>query len=182
QRPGSFPQQGYQQQGYPQQGYPQQGYQQNPDQPGFQQQRPAGVEFRQCFKCNYEAVTGEGPCPRCRCPKFLTAGSIRTRGGILVALGLFLAGLMGVIALVVGALIWGQAAKDPATARRLTEEADVWLVVGLIFAAVIAFGLHCVISGVWMLAFGKRNRMTVWVMWLLLGMIFVFGAVFRFLT
>src|SRR5688572_31577613 len=36
--------------------------------------RPA--EFRQCFKCNYEAVAPPSVCPRCRNTKFLAAGAI----------------------------------------------------------------------------------------------------------
>jgi hypothetical protein len=46
----------------------------------------------------------------------------------------------------------------------------------------ILFGVYMMISGGWMLAFPKRNRHTVWVMWILLALIIGIGSVVSGLT
>jgi len=139
------------------------------------------AEFRQCFKCNYEAVANPGPCPKCHCPKFLTAGDIRTRGILGILVGLFLVVFMGAIAVGVGILLLG-AAKDPANAKKMNQQSAAFLFVAAIFAAVIAFGLNAIVGGIWMMAFGRRNRVFVWIMWATLILLFGFGAIFRAIT
>ncbi|MBK9163847.1 MAG: hypothetical protein IPM21_08040 [Acidobacteria bacterium] len=146
-----------------------------------QQQAMAAAEARQCFGCNFEAVSAETACPRCGKSTFFTAGNIRTRGGILVGLGLFVAVLIGAVSVVVGLIVLN-AMNDPSKSRQLAEDQHILLAAAGLFAVLILFGVHMIVSGGWMLAFGKRNRHTVWVMWILLAMVFVFGAVFRFLT
>lgn len=137
-------------------------------------------KFRQCFKCNYEGVTGPIACPRCRSSKFLTSSNIRTRGVVLVVIGLFLAGMMGSIAVIVGMLLLGS--KDPETIRKVNKDIVTFLAIYGLFAAVILFGVHSIISGVWMIAAGKRSRFLVWMMWAILALLAVLGAVAGGLT
>ena len=133
------------------------------------------AEARQCFGCNFEAVSAETACPRCGKKAFFTAGNIKTRGIILVALGLFIAGLIGAVTVVVGGIVY-YASGDPEKSRKLMEDAHILLAAAALFAVLILFGFHMIISGGWMIAFGKRNRATVWVMWILLAMILVAGG------
>ncbi|MFT3746203.1 MAG: hypothetical protein QM785_18170 [Pyrinomonadaceae bacterium] len=133
-------------------------------------------EFHQCFKCNYEAIASGGRCPRCGNAKFLTSSNIRKRGIGLVIVGLFLAGFMGAIAVFVALLIAGSL-KDPQSAKRFNSEFSTFVVIYLLFGAVIVFGIHSVISGIWMIAAGKRNRFLVWVMWALLIGLAVIGGI-----
>ncbi len=152
--------------------------QQNP-----QMNQPAGPrpEFRQCFKCNYESVSGSPNCPRCRSPKFLNGSNIRTRGFVLVGVGLFLVVFMGGIAVVVGMLILG-ASQDPANAKKLKNELSAIFFVAALFAGVIGFGLNAITGGAWMIIFGRRNRLLFWIMWALLAAIFIAGFMFRLVT
>ena len=133
------------------------------------------AEGRQCFKCNFEGVSAESVCPRCRKRTFFTAGNIRTRGGILVGLGLFIAVLIGAVSVVVGLIVLN-AMNDPSKSRQLAEDQHILLAAAGLFAVLILLGFHMVISGGWMLAFGKRNRHTVWVMWILLALILGIGG------
>lgn len=132
-------------------------------------------EARQCFGCNFEAVSAETACPRCGKKAFFTTGNIKTRGIILVALGLFIAGLIGVVSVVVGLIVLN-AANDPSKSRQLAEDGHILLAAAGLFAVLILFGFHMIISGGWMIAFGKRNRATVWVMWALLALILMAGG------
>lgn len=138
-------------------------------------------EPRQCFKCSYEAVTAYTICPRCRCPKFLTADSVRMRGILALGVGLFLVVFIGGIALFVGLMLLGSS-NDPVTTRKLSQQLHVFLVIAGIFATLIILGLHVIISGLWMVAFGKRGRATVWIMWTLLGTVWALGGIFYALT
>lgn len=138
------------------------------------------AEFRQCFKCNYEARSAPGRCPQCRSSKFLTSSNIRTRGIVLIVVGLFLAGFMGAIALFVGMLIFGQ--KDPDAIRKVNEEIVAFGVIYLLFGAVFVFGLHSIVSGIWMAVAGKRNRFLLWLMWALLAAVAVIGGLAGFMV
>jgi phosphate starvation-inducible membrane PsiE len=132
------------------------------------------AEFRQCFKCNYEAVSGRTVCPRCRSAKFLTSKNIRTRGIVLVVIGLFLSLFIGGIAVFVAMLLFGS--KDPETIRKVNKDIVTFLAIYLLFGAVIVFGIHSIISGIWMIAAGKRSRVLLWLMWALLASLAVLGT------
>lgn len=98
-----------------------------------------------------------------------------------VGVGLFLVVFMIVIAAGVFMLLAG-ASKDPASAKKINSETGMLLLVYGIFATVIAFGLNAIAGGLWMLIAGKRNRIFVWLMWVILFLIFVVGGVFRALA
>ena len=139
---------------------------------------PPRPEFRQCFGCNYEAVTSDSFCPRCRTSKFFTADSIRMRGVIGLLVGAFLVIFMGAIGVFVGIILFG-AASDPSSAKRIKSEFATLIAIYAIFACVIAFGVNAFLSGVWMLVAGRRNRFLVWVMWALLAVLLIGGGLVR---
>lgn len=137
--------------------------------------------FRQCFNCNYESVTAEEICPKCRRNKFFTSNNIRVRGVVVILSGLFIAGLVGGIAVFVGMLLLGSD-NDPSSARRLAENEATLLAIYAFFALLICVGLYFVAVGGWMLAFGKRNRVLVWIMWVLIVVVFGAGGVMTAIT
>ncbi len=135
-------------------------------------------EFRQCYKCNFEAITGPVVCPRCHNPKFFTSDQIRTRGIALTIVGAFLVVFMGGIAVVVGFLVFGSFdGKGPS--KRFDQEPLAVITVFSVFAGLIAFGFNGIVGGIWMLVFGRRNRFTIWVMWATLILTFALGGLFR---
>ena len=133
-------------------------------------------EFRQCFNCNYEATTNQTICPRCHKAKFFASGNIRTRGIVLLIVGLFLVVFMGAIGVFVGLMLLGSM-KNPESARKINNEWLTFVAIYGVFAAVIVFGLNSIVSGIWMIAAGRRNRFLVWVMWALLVALMAAGAI-----
>ena len=137
-------------------------------------------ELRQCFSCYHEGMTGDSICPRCRKPKFFTSGNIRTRGKVLIGVGIFLTVLMAAVAVGVGVLL-GVAMNNPESARKIRD--DIGIIIGMygLFAVLIGFGLQSIVSGGWMAISGKRNRIIVWVMWTFLTLVIIAAATVRFL-
>ncbi|HVF47832.1 MAG TPA: hypothetical protein VNA17_09730 [Pyrinomonadaceae bacterium] len=107
-----------------------------------------------------------------------TSGNIRTRGVVVMIAGLFIAGLMAAIAVGVGLMLAG-AMKDPSSARKINDEFAMLAGIYVLFAALIGLGLQFVVTGGWMLAIGKRNRILVWLMWAGIIVVFGFGFVLR---
>jgi hypothetical protein len=133
------------------------------------------ARFRQCFGCNYEAVTGDGLCPRCGRKAFFTAKSIKRRGIVVTLCGLSIAGLMGAVTIGVLFLIAGQW-DDPETARKLAEDKFTLIAIFGLFGLLIATGLHFVVTGAWMVIFGRRNKHLVWMMWIFIAVVLFSGA------
>jgi hypothetical protein len=121
------------------------------------------AEFHQCFKCNYEVITDQKVCPKCGRKTFFTSRSIRKRGIITVLCGLFIAGLMTVIALFVGTMLLSQM-NDPAASKRILDDQFTVLAFFGLFGLLIVLGLSFIFTGGWMIAFGKRNKILVWLM------------------
>lgn len=136
---------------------------------------PTPGEFRQCFSCNYEEVGSSNACPQCRSTKYFTSSSIRRRGIVLTVIGVFLAGFIGAIAVWVGTLLLGS--KDPETIRKVNSEIYTFLIIYLLFGAVFLFGIHSIVSGLWMAIAGKRNRVLLWIMWVLLFAVMIVGGI-----
>jgi hypothetical protein len=136
---------------------------------------PTPGEFRQCFSCNYEDTSSSTACPQCRSTKFFTSSSIRRRGIVLTVIGFFLAGFIGAIAVWVGTLLLGS--KDPETIRKVNSEIYTFLIIYLLFGALFVFGIHSIVSGLWMAIAGKRNRVLLWVMWVLLFAVMIVGGI-----
>jgi len=138
-------------------------------------------QFRQCFNCNFEALSVNSVCPRCRKNKFFTSDNIRIRGVVAAVMGLFIAGLIGAVAVFVGSLLLA-AIEDPASSKRIAENQLTLLAIYGFFVLLIGLGLYFVAAGIWMLAFGKRNRLTVLLMWLLISIVFGAGGILSVLT
>jgi succinate dehydrogenase/fumarate reductase cytochrome b subunit len=100
---------------------------------------------------------------------------------VLVGVGLFLVLFISAITLVVGMLLYGAAGTNPETARKLNDESHILVVAVLLLGSLIAFGFHGVISGLWMVAFGKRNRVMLWIMWAILLTVGVIAAALQLL-
>jgi len=128
-------------------------------------------EPRQCFKCNFEGLGANITCPQCKKNHFLNASSVRTRGAILVFVGLFLTALIGGIAVFIAYLLFGSANQTAEAKARVNDALPALYVVYGLFAVLIAFGLNSLISGIWMLTTGRRNRVMLWIMWGLLAIL-----------
>lgn len=121
-------------------------------------------EWRNCFKCNYEAICERGNCPRCRTTRLRSAGEIRLLGFLMTVIGTLLLAMMSVISVVCASLIF--APPKPGSNVRFTgDETDIAFIFG-IFAVVLIIGLLSASAGVWQLIFGRRNlvllRLSIW--------------------
>ena len=116
------------------------------------------AKFKTCFGCNYQAETTDIKCPNCR--KLLQDEStIRTLGGLLMFIGLLLAGAMS-------AIMWwmNKAMNNPSSTTKFTGTADKKMITFLILGAVAAFGFSALIAGTYQLLTGKRNKKLIWLM------------------
>lgn len=117
-------------------------------------------EWRNCFKCNFEAVTQPTNCPRCRKTRLRTAGEIRLLGILLALLGTILLIMMSAIVVVYAALV--RAPQKPGSNIKFTgTDLDIAVAFGF-FAVVLAIGFFCTAAGVWQIIFGRRNRVLLW--------------------
>jgi hypothetical protein len=138
------------------------------------------AEFRECFKCKRESVTSNTRCPRCG-RAMHTAHDIRIRGVVMFFLGLFMAGLVAGIAVLVAVLLAG-AMKNPDSAKKINHQQGMLLLVATIFALLIGFGLNSMVGGAWQMIFGRRNHVLIWVMWGLLIFTYLVGIIFQTLA
>jgi hypothetical protein len=128
-------------------------------------------EYKECFKCSFRGETAEANCPRCG-KKLRTSKNIRIRGVIQLVTGTFLvlmmAGLSGFIW-----YITHKASLSPDEQRRIAEQQAIFMGLYAFFAIIGLFGLNGIVMGVWQLAFGRRNKPLIWVMFGLLALILV---------
>jgi hypothetical protein len=97
----------------------------------------------------------------------------RARGGVLVAVGLFLVLLMGAIAWNLAPMVARPGEEvDGSTFTGTAEQGRI--IMGL-FALVGLFGAVSVANGAWMMATGRRSRVGVRVFLLILAPLFVLG-------
>jgi hypothetical protein len=129
---------------------------------------PAG-EYKECFKCSFRGETAEANCPKCG-KKLRTSKNIRVRGVIQLITGSFLvlmmAGLSG--------FIWYLTHNRPLSPdeqQRIAEQQTLFMGLYAFFAVIGLFGLNGIVMGVWQLAFGRRNKPLIWVMFGLLALI-----------
>ena len=131
-------------------------------------------EYRNCFKCNYQAVTDSPRCPRCRC-KLHTAGKIRFFGLIGMLCGGFLTVFIGAIAVFVGALVaypekWG-------AHFNAGDDRQLFIIFGIL-AVIFALGLTFTLAGIWQIIFARRNRFLVWTALFLIFVVFGGAEIF----
>jgi len=136
------------------------------------------AEYKECFKCNFRGEVADANCPKCG--KVLrSAKNIRIRGIVLVAIGLFLIVMMAGLAIFIGTLTTN-AARDPANAQKIAEQRTLFTAVYTLFGVIALFGLNGLAMGTWQIVFGRRNRVFIWIMFVLLALVLIacFGAVF----
>jgi hypothetical protein len=133
---------------------------------------PTNIRRRTCLKCGFIGNTAEAKCPACG--GFMRPTSaIRVLGVVMIALGGFLIAAMAVISLWVYNL--AQQSSASGVTSRFTGTKNQMLMMFGIFGLVILFGIVSLITGLWQLVFGKRNKTLTWVV-LGLGVIFVIGG------
>ncbi len=121
---------------------------------------------RSCLRCGYRGYTDETVCPQCR-GKLVTTSSVQARGGVLVICGIFLTVVISIVGLLVANVI--RSGNSGRVSFKGTQQ-QMLMIFG-IFGLVFAFGLASIISGVWLLVFGKRNKV-------LTGIVIALGALF----
>jgi hypothetical protein len=133
-------------------------------------------EESECFKCSFRGRVDRTACPRCG-KRLYTESNIRMRGVLLIAIGIFLALFMGAIA--VGVFLLLASVRDKDSVRRINDSLPMLIGVFGIFAAVIAYGVNSVVMGLWQAITGRRNKALIWLMWAMLSVMLIGGAVFR---
>ena len=125
-------------------------------------------EYRECFRCSFRGEIAQTACPQCG-KKLYSARNIRVRGGIQIVSGavliLMAIGLAGFIAYLFG--------YDPSAARKLAEDRAMFIAMFALFAVLGLFGLNALVMGVWQVAFGRRNKVLVWITLVLLVLILI---------
>ena len=71
---------------------------------------------------------------------------------------------MGGISIIVALMLMG-AANDPTSSQKISAEGFTFVAIYCLFTVLISFGLYFIFLGGWMLIFGKRNRVMIWIMW-----------------
>jgi MFS family permease len=126
-------------------------------------------EANSCFKCDFETTIPLAECPRCG-SRMLTAKHIRRLGWVLIATGIFLAAFMAVLIILIAGIV-AQSDNPAATTRFSGTPFQAAMILGLL-GLVLAFGLACIIAGVYQIRHGRRNkkliRITLWLAFALL--------------
>ena len=127
-------------------------------------------ELRKCFKCGYETVEVLRVCPKCG-RRLLSVKQVRRLGWVQLILGLFLAGAMGAITFYLAPSLLHAGA--PGGGEWFTGTAEQGLSTVGLFGLVIVFGLASMLSGLWQIRTGRRNK---WILHLILALTAVLGA------
>lgn len=136
------------------------------------------TEYKECFRCSFRGETAETDCPECG-KKLRSSKNIRTRGVVQIVTGVILVLMMAGLSLVLGGLM-ARGINDPETARKMAEQRSFLLVVYAFFGVIALFGLNAIVMGTWQVATGRRNKVLMWVMFVLLALILIgcFATVF----
>lgn len=136
----------------------------------------ANIQHKTCYKCHFEAETGERLCPRCR-KKLWTRTETRGLGAVLAVLGVFLVVIMSAIIIFMLGVI-DQSAK-PGSGARFTGTKDEMFAIFGILGFVLLFGFTSLIAGMWQVIFGRRNMALIYVILVLGGIFLIGGTIFR---
>ena len=144
----------------------------------IQQNAYEAAEYKECFKCSFRGETANTACPKCG-KKLRTAKNIRVRGVIQIVTGTVLVVMMIGLAVFIG-IAMTNASQDAAQAKRIAGERTLFIGIYGLFAVIALFGLNGIAMGTWQLAFGRRNKVFIWIMIALLVMILMacFATVF----
>ena len=117
--------------------------------------------FRNCFVCDYKAVTADLRCPKCGKP-MQTEGTIRFLGGILSFLGLLLITIMTLV--INGVSNATRVVDRPGHYGESARNAPPDGIVYFILIAVLLMGVSALLAGGTMVATGRRNLKLLWLM------------------
>ncbi len=114
-------------------------------------------------KCNNFAcrLTVEGQvatCPNCG-TRMRTPGTVRKLGWVLLVLGMFLVGMMGIVTLNTAGIM--SHPGDEIGGSSFTGDAAQGRMILTLFGAVIVFGLGTMASGIYQIRTGQRSRVIV---------------------
>jgi len=65
------------------------------------------------------------------------------------------------------------ASLSPDEARRIAEQRTMFMGMYAFFAIIGLFGLNGIVMGAWQIAFGRRNKPLIWLMFALLALILI---------
>lgn len=123
---------------------------------------------RVCPKCNEIVNTSETVCSTCG-RKMMPASRIKMLGWLSLGCGVFLIGLMSWLSFWIYNAITRSGEPGQGTFRGGPEIIGFIIVV---FGLVLTFGLFAVISGLWQIIYGKRNKILSLVV-IILGIAFI---------
>jgi MFS family permease len=129
-------------------------------------------ESSSCYSCGHVTNEVVAKCPECG-RRLRTAKQVRRLGWLQLVIGIFLVGLMGTITYNVAPLLLRPAGGAQGGARFTGTPEQASLILGL-FGLVIAFGLGSILSGLWQIKTGRRNK------WLLIAMVALFVVLVLF--
>jgi hypothetical protein len=132
---------------------------------------------RICFKCSHEENIGQTLCPRCG-GQMRTPRNIRVRGFILTLLSGFLIVFMSWIAFYIYNVI--QQSNKPGAGARFTGSQEDLVMIIAVFGLVILFGAIGLITGLWQVIFGRRNKILVYILLAIGVVLFIGSFVIRF--
>lgn len=113
------------------------------------------AETSSCSDCGHVAT---GPVDKCqRCGKLGTAGQVRRHGWVQLVCGVILTGLMGAVTYNVGPLML-RPGQEAAGGERFTGTAEQAVLILGLFGLVLTFGLATIVSGLYQIKTGRRNR------------------------
>ena len=117
-------------------------------------------------------------CPECG-KKLRTSKNIRTRGVIQIVTGVLLVLMMAGLSIFIGVLV-AKGANDPETAKKLADQRNFMLTIYAFFGVLALFGLNGIVMGTWQVVTGRRNKVLMWAMFVLLALILIacFATVF----
>lgn len=133
-------------------------------------------ESSSCYSCGHVTsdVAAAAQCPKCG-RRLRTAKQVRRLGWLQLLIGVFLVGLMGTITYNLAPSLLPSAATTTTRggARFTGTPQQAQLILGL-FGMVIVFGLGSILSGLWQIKTGRRNK------WLFVIMVLLFVVLILF--
>jgi len=123
-------------------------------------------EYRECFRCSFRGEIAQTSCPQCG-KKLYTSRNIRNRGIVQIITGLILIVMMAGLGIFIGVL-----ANQP-SGQKLAQQKTFLLGLYGFFGVIGLFGLNGIVMGTWQVATGRRNKVLMWVMFVLLALILI---------
>lgn len=123
-------------------------------------------EASSCYNCGHVTNEVADSCPKCG-RRLRTAKQVRRLGWLQLLIGLFLVGLMGTITYNLAPALLPLPGAPQGGARFTGTPEQAQLILAL-FGLVIAFGLGSILSGLWQIKTGRRNK------WLFIAMVLLF--------